>query len=389
MPMGDSLTSGNGSTFAAYRGPLERALRNGGYSFDYVGSNRGGTAGVVDLDHEGWGGFTIGPDASSPGNLTSKVDAAMRNHRPDAVLLLAGINDFFRTGVSAADAPAKLEALVRRIQAQRPGVRIYVAGLSPVKWTAETTAMKAVSDAARRLGNASATDLVYYVDLPATRAAMLAQNGWISDQLHHNATGAQITADAFMSVIRQSLPTRCVTGSQPATTVPPTTAAPTTVAPTTVPATTIPPVTPTTVAASGSGTSVVRFEAEDAPVRHNVLVEPPGCDRWFCGQWSGRGFLGEWKNAGQYVEVPVTVTDAGTYTVRLRYAAGGGQATRELKVNGVVRPAVTFPASTNWSTWRTVDVTVQLTAGANVIRLSTDSGNAGRYVNLDSIEITR
>jgi hypothetical protein len=134
---------------------------------------------------------------------------------------------------------------------------------------------------------------------------------------------------------------------------------------------------------------IARFEAEDAPVRHNVNVEPPGCDRRLCGQWSGRGFLGEWKNAGQYVEVPITVTDAGAYTVTLRYAAHGGQATRELKVNGVAAPTVTFPATSAWSSWQTVKVTVQLNAGPNTIRFSTDSGNAGRYVNLDSIEITR
>ncbi len=63
MPLGDSLTEGSyPDSHHSYRGYLEMMLRDAGYEFDFVGTQWRLGHGGTDFEHEGHGGFTIGPD---------------------------------------------------------------------------------------------------------------------------------------------------------------------------------------------------------------------------------------------------------------------------------------------------------------------------------------
>ena len=79
MPLGDSLTEGDyPDGHQSYRGYLERMLRESGYEFDFVGTQWRLGHGGTDYEHEGHGGFTIGPDDSMsagwPANIYDRLD---------------------------------------------------------------------------------------------------------------------------------------------------------------------------------------------------------------------------------------------------------------------------------------------------------------------------
>lgn len=117
MLLGDSLTAqGEG------RLPLARRLKEEGYAFEFVGSQ-----GQHPFRHEGHGGFTIGPDQSKPGNLYDRVCTWIPAAKPDLIFLLVGNNDYNgKAGVDPAEAPARLEALIRKITALAPDAEVIV-----------------------------------------------------------------------------------------------------------------------------------------------------------------------------------------------------------------------------------------------------------------------
>ncbi|MDF7826704.1 GDSL-type esterase/lipase family protein, partial [Pontiellaceae bacterium B12227] len=93
MPMGDSITYGDGSiTTNSYRGTLKTLLDMGGHTnINFVGSTNSGN--FADTEHEGWQGYRM---AGSPKSLLEKAyDWGMKNPA-DIVLLNAGINDFLQ-----------------------------------------------------------------------------------------------------------------------------------------------------------------------------------------------------------------------------------------------------------------------------------------------------
>jgi lysophospholipase L1-like esterase len=120
MPLGDSLTSGNGDwTRDGYRGDLYAALTAAGVRVDLVGSQRAGT--VADPDHEGHGGWTIG-------QVRQRARRWVQAARPDIVLLDVGTNDM-RRNVDPASAPRRLSRLVTLILAAAPEARVVVSTL--------------------------------------------------------------------------------------------------------------------------------------------------------------------------------------------------------------------------------------------------------------------
>ena len=85
MPLGDSLTAGDDPTRPttspqSYRGYLYNSLLAAGYDVDFVGSQQNEAISGGDPDHEGHGGYTIGPDNSTlcdgcgPANLDSGLE---------------------------------------------------------------------------------------------------------------------------------------------------------------------------------------------------------------------------------------------------------------------------------------------------------------------------
>jgi predicted alpha-1,6-mannanase (GH76 family) len=103
----------------------------------------------------------------------------------------------------------------------------------------------------------------------------------------------------------------------------------------------------------------------------------------------GSGYVAGWNSNGQWVDFTVNVPASGEYTLTFRYAAGAGNASRYLYING--NGAVTnlsFPSGSSWSDYRTVTAKVNLNTGDNTISLIFDSNKGStNYLNLDYLSV--
>jgi hypothetical protein len=97
-----------------------------------------------------------------------------------------------------------------------------------------------------------------------------------------------------------------------------------------------------------------------------------------------------WGSQGQFVTFSF-VTASGLTDFALRYSAGGGVATRQILLDGSVMNAnQVFPATANWSTWTTLNLSSTLTSGAHTLTVMFDSvSGSSRYINLDNLTITQ
>lgn len=119
------------------------------------------------------------------------------------------------------------------------------------------------------------------------------------------------------------------------------------------------------------------YEAE------NAVATSIGAESTQAG-FSGRGYLAGWNSTGQSVTFHVNVPSAGPYELRLRYAAGAGDATRRVSANGGTATA-TFPGTGAWSSWNTITLNgITLARGYNTIIVD----NPGNYLNLDSLTLS-
>lgn len=232
MPLGDSLTQGDDPTKPttspqSYRGYLQTSLTEAGYTVDFVGSQQLVPIAGSDPDHEGHGGYTIGPDASvlcggcPPANLDSGLDGWLAQAKPDYVLLLAGVNDLLpdanaATGLSRVGVPAeaddKLKALVERIRAQAPDAVVLVGSYPPTSYLvdpalANLAPFTALNKMAATLGDGR-DEQVHYVPIFETL-----EDSWsdadvlteVFDELHPSATGAKRIAGVWFEVLEPLL----------------------------------------------------------------------------------------------------------------------------------------------------------------------------------------
>ncbi|MET8005548.1 glycoside hydrolase family 76 protein [Nonomuraea glycinis] len=102
--------------------------------------------------------------------------------------------------------------------------------------------------------------------------------------------------------------------------------------------------------------------------------------------FSGRGYLAGWNTSGQTLTFHVNVASAGTHELRFRYAAGAGDATRRILVNGTqVAADQPFPSTSGWGAWNTAALKgVTLARGYNTIRLEMGSN----FLNLDRLDLS-
>jgi lysophospholipase L1-like esterase len=211
MPLGDSLTDGfypNGHH--SYRGYLETQLRAAGYDFDFVGTQWGLAHGGTDYEHEGHGGFTIGPDktlsAGWPGNIYARMDYYLKTD-PDIILVLIGINDMFAedSSVNPTDADEKLGRLMDHILEIDPAIHIFVASLAPVNWDRAEPwpEYEAVNAMAEKLGNADPQDQIYFVNLNRTLTPLMSLTDY-SDGVHFSESGARKIAQVWFDALQKS-----------------------------------------------------------------------------------------------------------------------------------------------------------------------------------------
>ncbi|MFF2510512.1 PQQ-dependent sugar dehydrogenase [Streptomyces sp. NPDC058086] len=122
------------------------------------------------------------------------------------------------------------------------------------------------------------------------------------------------------------------------------------------------------------------YQAEDATISQGaVATNHTG--------YTGTGFVDYTNITGSYVEFTVSAATAGASSLALRYANGTStDRPMDLSVNGtVVASGVSFPATTDWNTWATKSVNVQLDAGSNKIRATATTANGGP--NLDRVGV--
>ncbi|MFM7534993.1 MAG: LamG-like jellyroll fold domain-containing protein, partial [Acidimicrobiales bacterium] len=137
---------------------------------------------------------------------------------------------------------------------------------------------------------------------------------------------------------------------------------------------------------SGGTSSALILEAEDAEASGGIAFETTWCP---C---SGSGAVGSFGTTDDVTGLTwtVNVPFTGYYLLQFRYGAGDGPAIRRLDVNGSQHTAaLTFPGTTGWGNWTdSSPVTVSLRAGANTIRLRTDTAaGSTRALTLDQMTV--
>jgi lysophospholipase L1-like esterase len=220
MPLGDSKTEGQGGNGqSSYRGFLRTRLIASGYNIDYVGPQKNYANGDTipnDFDHAGFGGYTIGPDINKfcqtcqTTGLYEHIQDYLPQADPDIVLVAVGVNDMFNASIHppdyAATAPHRYKNLIKKIQTLKPGVRIIVGTIEPVKWDKNWGSdpndrnLGALNAAIKALADSSTTDNIFFADV---RNRMLVDYGAqdFYDDLHLSETGAKKSADAWFTAL--------------------------------------------------------------------------------------------------------------------------------------------------------------------------------------------
>jgi predicted alpha-1,6-mannanase (GH76 family) len=125
------------------------------------------------------------------------------------------------------------------------------------------------------------------------------------------------------------------------------------------------------------------YEAEEGTL-HDL-----GLEAKYAG-FSGWGYVDDWNADGQWVDFAVHVPSAGAYDLAFRYAAGAGDASRLVYVNGAnAVDNQSFAGTSAWSAYATEVVTTPLPAGASTVSLIYNSSlGSTSYLNLDVLTVT-
>lgn len=185
MPLGDSITVGVGSTTGdGYRWDLARYVIEVQqlYTANYVGSQSSGQE--SNPRHEGHSGWRID-------DLTTGIDGWMATYQPDVVLLHAGVNDA-RQGADAQTMATRMQALLGRILADSPTVRVIVGDVIP-PWYG--TQQDVASVAVQRF-DAMLPSIVAAAGprVSLARMSVAVTSSQLGDGLHPNDTGYRYMA---------------------------------------------------------------------------------------------------------------------------------------------------------------------------------------------------
>lgn len=131
------------------------------------------------------------------------------------------------------------------------------------------------------------------------------------------------------------------------------------------------------------------YEAENATISNgNIFSSSDASNGKYVGQIDYNDSV---TPKYSFVDFKVNVPTTKTYTMTIRYANGGtSTSTQGLAYNGGIWSIVSYPVTGAWGKFSTVSTSVNLNAGANVIRLAKGSpsfvGGTG-YAELDSITL--
>jgi hypothetical protein len=101
---------------------------------------------------------------------------------------------------------------------------------------------------------------------------------------------------------------------------------------------------------------------------------------------AGGGSNVSYMDTGDWLDYKVNVQTAGTYNVQYRVASQNGGGSIQLKKDSIILATTAVPATGAWQTWTTVNTTVDLVAGEQILRLQVATG--GYNVNWISFAST-
>jgi arabinan endo-1,5-alpha-L-arabinosidase len=121
--------------------------------------------------------------------------------------------------------------------------------------------------------------------------------------------------------------------------------------------------------------SRVRYEAERGTL-HRAVVRSPAAGA------SQNAVAAQIDHADSWVDVTVYAPGAGDYTLHVAYAAGFGDATHSVSVNGGAPFVLAYP-DRGWDNWTQVSADVSLRDGWNTVRFQ----HRDRWAELDYVEL--
>lgn len=114
--------------------------------------------------------------------------------------------------------------------------------------------------------------------------------------------------------------------------------------------------------------------AQAATARYEAETSPAVCTGTIDSDWtgySGSGFCNGTNAVGAYAQFTVTAPASGTATLSVRFANGTtGARAASVTVNGTTAATTSFEGTGTWTAWTTKTLTVPVTSGGNVIRIS-------------------
>ena len=211
MPLGDSITYGQGWNGGGYRAALREKLVAAGYDVDYVGTqtaNPGSLSAGGDVQHEGHPGWKIAQLTKTFGTWSAAIDA------PHVVLLKIGTNNCNNDHDAAMRETRELLAEIRRVQ---PSAHIIVGTIAPFlngtsignnnAWVEEHNTRLRAEVAAR----VAAGERISLADLyPA-----ISPTTGMNDDRHPNEEGYRAMAEAWFDAIRAAFPDPAAERAEP------------------------------------------------------------------------------------------------------------------------------------------------------------------------------
>ena len=206
MPLGASRVQGFSPWFESYRYELWKDLIDGGWEFDYIGTetemgsypNYEGMS--FDLDHQGRGGWTSGQI------LNSLESALLETGVPDIILLSSpGGNDIL-DGLPYENIIKNINDIIDLFQDRNPEIVILIEQLAPGKTSFMTPELTAIFDQA-------VLDVEMIVQEQSNDNSQVIpvnmydgfQDRYLSDDIHYNEEGAKFIAQRYYEVLQTVL----------------------------------------------------------------------------------------------------------------------------------------------------------------------------------------
>ena len=198
MPLGASRVQGFPGLFESYRYELWKDLVDGGFEFDFVGTNQdlweyeSYKIFCFDNEHEGRGGWTA---EQINGNIENWLNAV---GNVDIVLFSSpGGNDALN-GADFNAIVANINAIIDKIQAHNPNITIIIEQLAPGKSSFMTAEYKLLFAQMKTViaqiasSQTTTTSRVIVVDM-----ATGFTDDMLADDIHYNKVGAAFIAERY------------------------------------------------------------------------------------------------------------------------------------------------------------------------------------------------